>query len=101
MRTRLLFLLLLVALLVLFINAKLSHADCGAFGCLEPYTQCVAGVCVSTLTPTPVPTLVTPTPPTGGIPDSALYLIQKMYCKDNLCVIVVQPASVLNAPPTK
>jgi len=104
MRIRILLLLLLVALLALFCNVKFGHADCGPYGCLEPYTTCVLGVCVSTkppVTPDPTPTPVTPVPSTGGIPDSALYLIQKMYCKDNLCVVVVQPASVLNAPATK
>jgi len=60
MRTRLLFLLLLVALLALFCNVKFGHADC-TFGCLfQPGTKCVDNNCVSVdaipaPTPTPAP----------------------------------------------
>jgi len=57
MRTRLLFLLLLVALLALFCNVKFGHADC-TFGCLfQPGTKCVDNNCVQIdATPTPSPT---------------------------------------------
>ena len=69
-------------------NIQLVCADCGSYGCTEAWTTCVNGKCVSTLpTPTPAPAPTqTPYPS-----DSALIAIQRIYCGDKVCVILVIP----------
>lgn len=102
MRLKVFFLAALLVSLITYILFGIAvtncHAGCGPYGCLEPFTACVDGVCVSTIpTPTPAPTPTPTTIPTiDGIPGAALIAVQKIYCNDKLCIIIVQPVSALN-----
>jgi hypothetical protein len=59
MRTRLLLILLFFVMFLLFLNLKLSHAECILDCVFQAGTKCINNECVNLFSPTPTPT---PTP---------------------------------------